>query len=696
VLCKWCERPCQRVEEQGNGYEAKRKLACSVENYQQCIALLRLEEQKANQCSLRRNTLKKKLATFSNNLSYQLNRMGRFEEALVMVEQGIELKEQGLVDFGALAPSYGEKSQILAALGRFQEALCFDEKARGEVKRCADTGERMSQEEIWIYQVNQGRLYLRLGYLDEAEQILREALPQIHVRRKIYGMFAKEALMEIEQMRRSAHPHQLDWRWVERYRELDAYDAYWWWAHTGPFTEEEQQQWDRLFIPNLDAATKSQLSVLLARSRDREIDAALAERREPRLRYPAIDIEEVRRRIDGFLQLDADIEQHEPNAIVRRLYRGTIEDELCFIRAIEATYEGESERFWSLNCQLNSPPTREEMNFALSRVRQIVIQGLQQAKTKDVSERVLQVLHEQFQLSLDLLPEKDPSLLIPVNEVEADSDNKRTLSAQAVKRFFETVLQEGDFDGWRIVLDPNSSGARIDSALKTLFLEDAPMSLETVRDYFIHELLGHVLRSVAGERSALGLLGINTKGYAPTEEGLAQYHERVIATQRGEAFNDSGTWFGGLAVGLASGVVTPPQTFSSLYTFFDPFIMLCRLMWNYDTDRQTAEPRARTRAITRCLRTFRGVPDLTRAGICYTRDVVYLRGRLKIEGAIAQDEAVLDRLAVGKVALELLPDLEELGITASTQSLRKRAYDPDLDAYILSFESSGVQPDKEK
>ena len=58
-----------------------------------------------------------------------------------------------------------------------------------------------------------------------------------------------------------------------------------------------------------------------------------------------------------------------------------------------------------------------------------------------------------------------------------------------------------------------------------------------------------------------------------------------------------------------------------------------------------------------------------------------------IEKAVALDKTVLDRLAVGKVALELLPDLQKLGITStSLPSLYTRASDPNLDAYILSFE----------
>jgi tetratricopeptide (TPR) repeat protein len=681
LLGKWSDY----IEGQGLQEEGMHLRGRTIASYEYCMHLLYKIERTDTVQPLRRITLKKKIAGFANTLSYHLNRMNRFGEALLAIEQCIELEEQGYVEFGALAAAYGEKSQILAGLGLFREALRFDEKARAEVQRCADTGDTTSQEEIWIYKVNQGCLYLRLGRTDKAEQLLHEAIPHIVKRRNVYRRFAEEALMEIEQMRHSSHSHQLDWRWIERYRELDAYDAYWWWAQAGPFHEEEQHQWKQLFSLNPDEAIKDQLGTLLIRSRDREVEAALAQHREPRLWYPTLDIEEVRRRIAGFLQLDAEIQQHEPNAIVRRLYHGTIEDELSFIRALEATYEGKSERFWDLNRQLNPPPTHEEMTYALSRVRQIVRLGFQRADTVDVSKKVDQILREQ--LHLNLSDEAEQVQLLDKNKVLSSVHHQRMVSAHAAKCFFETTFQEAGFQGWRVVLDSDAGGTRIDSALRVFFLPNHPLTLETVRDYFVHELVGHVSRSAAGEHSPLGLLGINTKGYAPTEEGLAFYYERTVADLRGEAFDDSGSWLGGLAIGLASGIVTPPQTFSSLFMFFEPFLLLYRLLWRDDEDRSTAEKQAHQRALSRCLRTFRGVPDLKHAGICYTRDVVYLRGRLKIEQAVKQDETILDRLAVGKVALELLPDLQELGIVASNQSLRKRAYDPDLDIYILSFDS---------
>lgn len=78
--------------------------------------------------------------------------------------------------------------------------------------------------------------------------------------------------MEIEQMRYSSHSHQIDWQWIERYRELDAYDAYWWWAQAGPFDEEEQHQWNQLFSLNPDETIKNQLGTLLIRSRDQEVE----------------------------------------------------------------------------------------------------------------------------------------------------------------------------------------------------------------------------------------------------------------------------------------------------------------------------------------------------------------------------------------------------------------------------------------
>ena len=683
LLGRWSDY----VEEQGERQIAQGLREQAVVLYRQCASRLSANEDSP---PLKMNLTKTQLSSCFNDLAYYLARCGQFEEALQFVERSIALKEQGHFQFGTLAAAYGEKSEILMELGRFQEALLFDEKALAEVQRLAKTGHTPSQEEAWMYLVNHGRLYLRLGRIEESEQVLLKALPNIHTRRRVYRMFAKDALDDIKQWRLKATSphHQLDWRWVERYRQLASFDSYWWLAPAGPFTEEEQQQWDQLYSHSLDEATKEQLGTIIAQSRERDLLTAIAEQHEPRLNYPAIAIEEVRSRIAGLLQLDTEIQQHEPNAIVRRLYHDTIEEEIDFLRLIEATYEGNSEKFWEYNLRLNPPPTPEEMHYALSRLRQIVLRGLQYSETMDVSQKIIKYLREKCRFALEQSSDEEGVLEGSKDTTASSSQRQRIVSIQTAKRFFEAILQEYGYEGWQVVIDPNATSARIEQGLRQMFLTDRPLSVEQIRHYISHELAGHIARCMVGEHSLLGLLGIHTKNSLETEEGMAVYYDRQTAILDGQAYNDTAIWSATLATGLASGVISSPQTFLSLFSFFEAFYLLHQLLQRLNADVQKAQEAARRHALAMCLRIYRGVPNLERAGVYYTKDAHYLRGLRKIEQAVAQDETVLDRLAVGVVALDRLSDLQELGIVTTPQSLRKLANDPELDAYILSFEES--------
>jgi Domain of unknown function (DUF1704) len=502
-------------------------------------------------------------------------------------------------------------------------------------------------------------------------------------------MFANEALEEIKQWRRSAvsPQHQLDWRWIKRYRDLSSYDSYWWLTWAGPFTKEEQQQWDHLSALSLDESVKAQLGTIMRQSRERELDAALAEQREPRLSYPAIDITEVRQRMTALLELDADICQQEPNALVRRLYRGAIEEEVGFLSLIEATHEGDTERFWECNLRFLPLPNTEEMEYVLSHLRPLLHQGMQRPETVELSQRLQEFLSTHLRISHDPVPDEDVSPKVqPESSATISQSAQRKVSAKTARKFFEAALHECGYEGWKVVIDANTSNARVEQGLRCLFLPEKRFSLNEIRHLFSHELAGHVARCIAGEHSPLGLLAIHTKNSLPTEEGLALYHERQVAALHGQPFDDSGIRISTLAIGLASGVITPPQTFHSLFTFLESLSLLQRRLKHPEGDRQRAERQARAYALSICLRVYRGVPDLQRVGICFLQDAVYLRGLRLIEQAVAKDETVLDRLSVGVCALEHLPDLQELGILSAPQPLRTLAYSPDLDDYILSYE----------
>lgn len=484
---------------------------------------------------------------------------------------------------------------------------------------------------------------------------------------------------------------KLDWRWVERFRTLTSYDSYWWLNWAGPFTAEEKKEWDRLIALPQDKTTKAQLGALMTASRERELEQSLAEHREPCLHYPAIDIEDIRRRITGEQELLAEVAQQEPNVIVKRLYQEAITDELDFLHLIEATYEGNTNQFWECAQRCFPPPSREEMIYALGYVQDLIERGLAEPAGVQTAQQVRDYLTTRLHLTPDLLAEaadnKPPAY--------PSSSSPCSLSASAAQQFFVTVLQKSSFEGWKVLLDAHGGMERVERGARTVFLPDKHYSLAEVRHLFVHELAGHVGYCVSGEHSSLGLLGLQMKNSGPVQEGVALYHERQVLASRGEMLNDTGLRLGMLGVGLAAGVITPPHPFSVLCSFFEQVILL-----NFAVKAQQAEPTkawrqaARRYALDICLRIYRGVPDLERAGICYPQDVIHLRGLRLVEQAVAEDASVLDRL-VGVCPLEHLPDLEELGIHPLPLPLLRLAYAADLDEYICSFEADqGKEEDK--
>jgi hypothetical protein len=355
-----------------------------------------------------------------------------------------------------------------------------------------------------------------------------------------------------------------------------------------------------------------------------------------------------------------------------------------YLRIIEATYEGDTERYWTFNQRIFHEPTPDAMTHAFAWVRRLLQQGFERPETVETSQQLLSFIQERLHLSLDLSVGKDDP---PVALERDPSEHVRTVSAEGARRFYEAILCEGGYIGWKVSIDAASGGvSRVESGLRQLILSGGSWSLESVKIDLAHELAGHVARSFAGEHSPLGLLGIGTRNYSVTEEGLAYYYQRQIEVLYGHPFDDSGLISGTLAMGLASGVVTPPQTFSSLYTFIERLIFLYRRLLRPWRERESDQKRAHRYALRRCLRTFRGVPDLGQAGVCYLQDTMYLRGILLIDRLVAEDKTVLDRLMVGKVAYDLLPVLQPLHMVPSPQPLRELLADPELDNYILSFE----------
>jgi hypothetical protein len=498
-----------------------------------------------------------------------------------------------------------------------------------------------------------------------------------------------------EQERSNGPLEPLDRRWIDKFKSIVAFDLFAWLTHAGPFTIEEQREWDRL-VGQRDEEVKTNMAVLMALSRDRELAVAFEEQREPRLKYPAIPLETVIEAITQLELLCNDILQEEDNRLVRRFYIEAISEQLDILRMVLATYQSDDVAFVRYNRRIFPAPSPSEMDIALAYLVEELKRGLQNPMTAAISTSLLTYLR-----GLQLVPtvQKESEPTEEQSQVQiAERDERRShidrvlIPAVALKRFLQQVLREYQLTEWRVSIDPAAVATRVDPQITAILVTKQPVSLSKALHLLSHEIECHVLRSAAGRRSALQLLGIGTAQYFIAEEGLATYYDNATTTIHDPYASKMIHWEGTLATGFAcgaqtsAGITIPAHSFRSLYFFLEPYYQLHHLLTKKKSTIGAAKKNAHRRALERCLRTFRGVPTLTSPGICSVKDNSYLRGSLALQETMHQrgDEAY-ERLMVGAVALEYLDDLHALGIITPALLPKHMAHDPRILDTIRSF-----------
>lgn len=676
------------ADEQGRMAQAGDLREQVIALYERCIALWHLCAERAP--AGKRSTYKYRCARHLNDLGYYLRRQGRYDQALEAIRQSLELKREGYVEPGSLATSYSERAQCLLALGRFREALEYDALAVEDIRRAAASGNSTLQEEEAVYLIERAQLYLRLGRLEEAEALIEESKDRLGDDRRSHRDLARRALAEMSAWRSSSPQGQLDWRWAQSYRETVHYDPFVWLTQAA-FTNEEERAWMELRdrhegIP--DAERRMRMDALVAQSRDREVNLALQEGREPRLHYPCIPVEEIEQKIGDLERLAREIGQGEPNAIVRKLYLDVLDEHLAYLHMILATHNGQVDSFIHYNEAIHGRPDAEELQRAFAYVGRLILQGRQRADTLEVSDQVYAILRA---VGAPIsIPHGVAASEVTAKQPGVQISPLRKFSPQTLKRFLDATMRAHGFDGWETVIDATANVERIEQLTQRLILPDKALSLSGVRQLLKEEVEVHMFRAVAGAKSRLDLLATGTRGFMATEEGLVEYKDREWALRQGKPVEEfsAGSLFGLLSTGLAAGILTTPMTFSHLYRFLEAFLILYRSVLLLDKEVERARAKAPDVARQRCLRTFRGVSNLNFPGAAYLKDWLYHHGYLQVEEAVRGEEGVLQRLMVGVVGLEQLPDMLELGIVQPPQLPRWLAYDPDLASYIQAFEEA--------
>jgi transcriptional regulator with XRE-family HTH domain len=617
-----------------------------------------------------------KLARVLNDLAYYARRLNRYGEAEQAIKKCLFIKDEKKGDSpSSLALSLSEYAQIILPQGRFHEADEKSCRALQLLDQALQSGDSSVAVDKGRLLVEQAHVFEMQGRILEEKQALQEALGLLPDVRDNFRIGAEQRLARIQVIEESSLKYQLDNHWYQRYLPIAQFDDLALLAQSGPFTDDEKRDWDRLYPKRNDAAVRKHLEEIIGQSKEREFKQSIAEDRLPRIQYPAIDIEDVLTRIRDFSTLKDDIAQKETNIVVRRLYVSKIEEQLLILRSIEATHRRDIGTLHSCNEALFGRIGKAEMEIALRELFQMLKRAQKHHQSTEVAEQLLRQL-KQWNLSAEDFLSNENTLGERIIPEKLQKWRETPVSSQAVRQFYEEIIKTYGFGEWRVVLSS-------DRDIVSLNLERCEMYLPTSRRFSVltaaellaEEIETHIFRAVAGKRSKVALLGSGTRGFLPTEEGFARVTVQEMLEVQGLGRKDY-AWITTLAPGLASGVLTPAQSFRTLYEFLKKAFLASN---RYDTTYD-----AKIAALSRASRTFGGIPDLEVVGICNLQDRVYLQGYREVTDALQGYPK--ERLLVGSIGIADLNDMEELHMLQPVIKHQQLAHDPQLFERIIALE----------
>lgn len=623
------------------------------------------------------------LARALTDNAYVLRELGKYREAQQAIEESIDLKKKNAALPHSIAIAQGELAQILLRQGMIKQSKSISAEAIQLLECAVNDGDHLHKPELGMLLVERADILWEQAELAEALSLLERAVPLLGDKpsRQLYKQTAMKQIDEISLIMSSRHSYQLDRRWFPRYSELVAYDDLFLLTQAGPFTEDEEKEWAQLFPNQDEEESKSRLLELAAQSRKREYFCSLQTNCLPTICYPCILVESVIKdileRLQGLEELRKEIETHEKNTIVRRLYLDAIGEQITFLHLIEAVALKDQEMVWRCNLQLYGKPSEHELKIALQTLYSTISDARHHPLAGPIAQDIIAQL-KVWGISLyDFASEELFTSEQTTSHVDRRAliEKKKAFPTTIVRKFFQDVLNAYGAHNWKVEISPARDYTYVDPNERKLVLPQKSFSLGKIRQLLAEEIETHTFRALAGQHSSLALLGLGLARQEATEEGLAKWYVRHVNQQIG-AEEKENSWIGTLSSGLASGVLTPTLSFQELRSILEKYYLLHRLLEEEETQEE-AITAAKQSAWARACRTFRGVPDLSRKGCCSLKDRIYLRGHLDISRYFERggDE---QRLWVGAIGIEHLEDLGELNILTPNFPHRHFALASDL------------------
>ena len=662
---------------------------------QECIMTLKetiffWKKSLKNALPLQEHYTKFKMARTLNDYAYRQRLCGNLGDAQKAIEESLNLKKESGALPHSIAISLSEYSQVLAAQGNIRQALLSNEEAINLLEHLAKDDNTVHNPELGVCLMERANILEMQARLDDAQLYLERAIPLIGNKssRQNFVLHAKNKIDEIRFFKETGQQFWLDRQWFSRYQNLASFNYLAWLAYTGPFNEEEQREWNQLFLRRNEEEQSTRMNTLVLQSRRREFVMSQDEQRNPRLCYPLIELEDVQNRRNKFLQLQKEIESKETHPIIRSLYMDAINEQILILRQCEATALSDQNTVWESNLSLYGKPTTREFYIALQSLCEMAFTAQNDETTRLIAQEVLNQLDAWGLSPYDIVamkfyPTTQGQELVPSFK-QKFSDNGKKFAHTVVQQFFQDVLANYHASEWKVKIAPERDSTYVSVDLQTLFLPEKSFSLTKIRELLAEEIETHIYRSLSGLRSPLALLSSGLAGYSATEEGLANHYiQRVSLCMDGE--EKSKAWIGTLATGLASGILTPALSFYELANFLEKMFLIRKLLSSKSNMLEELVVSARQQAWSRAARTFRGVPNLNQPGCCSLKDNIYLRGYLDVNSYLEHGNE--ESLYIGKVGIEHLDILAELNIIAPYNSLLHFSLAPDLQDQLIKYKN---------
>ncbi len=373
--------------------------------------------------------------------------------------------------------------------------------------------------------------------------------------------------------------------------------------------------------------------------------------KNPDVKYAGVKKEKINKKIVNLKVFLEKIEKDSP--LLQAAYLPKIKEKIVAWEALAACLEGADEDFSAMSKKLFGVPEPQIFREAVGEVRKNIKKSITGGKGEE-NQSALEVAAVFPEVPDDLINSKNLPPAVDIKKVRHSLEEEfpgifelihnlknEKYNAREIAKLFTIALKKISITDWDVEVRYNGRGAiSVDVAEKKVFIpSQRVLRGNLLGSLLIHEVGTHLVRARNGSESPLLLLGRGLDHYETAEEGIATVREQAVRNK----IEDFEGLDGYLAVSLALGMDGKPRNFRQLYEVIQPY-----LYWRFvKKGYQTALTKSKNWAWYRCLRVFLGTSGLT-PGACYTKDIIYRAGNIKIWNLIKQNPESLKKFNIGK------------------------------------------------